>query len=316
MNRLAFSPLAFSPGFGLSSPHLQTLFAGSLSGGIAPTSTPMYVLLTDGDQLCCEVSAARNRSLDDPTVVLVHGLGGSHESNYMIRMARKLYNKGYKVVRVNLRGCGSGAGLSKRPYNAGTSQDLQALINVLKQQAPSSEISVIGFSLGGSVVLKLAGECGDDAFVKQFIAVSAPLDLHATVKLIQAPRHYLYHRYYLNKMCRQAKEWLKSPVQSIYDFDNVVTAPLWGYESADEYYEKVSGIHYIPKICRPCYLLMAEDDPFVSLEPLTRCRFSLSTKVFVTSHGGHMGFLAKGCSAPDSHWLDDQLIQWLDNDRI
>lgn len=304
--------ILFLPRRGLSSCHLQTIIGGMLSGGAAPPSRTWPVMLSGGDQLCCEVSVPSSWTKTTPTVVLVHGLGGNHRSNYMIRMARKLFQKGYKAVRVNLRGCGSGENLSKLPYNAGTSHDLRVVLEALQLQEPASRLIAIGFSLGGNIVLKLAGELA----AHSFISVCAPLDLLATVELIQKPKNYLYHQYYLRKISAQARPWLKKKVHSLYEFDDHVTARLWGYQGADEYYKAASCLQYVPQITRPCHLLFSADDPFVDRQALDGVKLPPQVKIWVASGGGHMGFIGKTGPTHDSHWLDDQLLEWIKIDAF
>jgi predicted alpha/beta-fold hydrolase len=225
-------------------------------------------------------------------------------------MARKFYEGGRKVVRVNLRGCGSGAGLSKKPYCAGSSGDVRKVLQDLKLEAPRSEIVLIGFSLGGNIALKLAGEMGSDAekWVKRFIAVSAPLDLFQSVKKIQ--ENPIYHFYYLNRIKSQAKRWNPHKIRSLYEFDDQITAPLSGYGCAREYYQECSSIRFLPNIRQSARLLFAEDDPFISLDPIRDVLLPEEVEVAVTKRGGHMGFLGSGFKEKSLYWMDEQLLLW------
>lgn len=307
INQLNFKPL-----FVLSSKHLQTILSGYCSPGAAPPSESWLVELSDGDKLSCEVSIPKDWMEHNRTVALVHGLGGSHSSSYMVRMARKLYLKGHKVVRINLRGCGSGYGLSKLPYNAGNSQDVLRVLQSLKRASPSSEIDLIGFSLGGNIILKLAGELEDKAgeLVKTFIAVCAPLDLAQTVRMIEKTRHRLYHYYYLKKICRQARGWFKGKVRTLYEFDDLITAPLWGYKNADDYYKNCSSLQFLSRVQQQTHLIFAEDDPFISLNILKGSSLSSQVHLWTTKKGGHMGFLGATAKSQDYFWLDELLVNW------
>jgi uncharacterized protein len=311
---MKISRLHFQPLYAMASKHLQMIISSKLSAGKAPLSQSRLIDLNEGDMLSCEVSIPENWKETDQTVVLVHGLGGSHTSNYMIRLARKLYLKGNKVVRVNLRGCGSGSGLSKLPYHAGTSKDLLKVLEFFKAENSASEIVVIGFSLGGNVALKLAGELGVNAekYVKTFIAVCPPIDLFESVKKIQEKANRLYHFYYLKKLCEQAKSWIPRKIQSIYDFDDNVTAPLWGYKNALEYYQECSSLRYLPQILQTTHLLFAEDDPFVCLKGLQGLSLPKNIHIWMTEKGSHMGFLGKTSKAHSPHWMDDLLLCWID----
>ncbi len=300
MNQLDFRPLP-----GLSSCHLQTILASLRKPKSAPPSTTICVGLGKGDFLACEVSRPE---IFSKIVVLVHGLGGSHESNYMVRMARRCYDNGIMAVRVNLRGCGSGKELSSLPYNGGRSDDVSFVLEELKGEFPHAEICLVGFSLGANIVLKLAGELGTRA--PKTIAVCPPLDLGLCVEAIQKKRYALYHAYYVKKLREQGKPWLQRPIRSIYEFDDSVTAPLWGFSGAKDYYAKSSAIHYLSAIKCDCRLLFAEDDPFIP-NHLIKMASSYNVRLYVTKHGGHMGFLGYTAKEYNYHWLDQQLVEWL-----
>lgn len=312
-----YRELNFKPFFGLASKHLQMIVAAYSLPGKAPLSTQLLVDIGNGDQLSCEVSTPANWKKGDKTILLLHGLGGSHNSRYMIRMARKLYQRGDKVVRINFRNCGSGAGLSKLPYGAGNSKDILKVIRQLKQESPESEITLIGFSLGGNTVLKLAGELGEEVngLIKKVIAVCPPLDLKQTVLKIQEKRYWVYHRFYLNNILKQCQPWMKQKVHSIYEFDDKITGPSWGFSGAEEYYEKCSSKQFISNIRCEAYLLFAEDDPFISMDSLETLTLPENVYVWVSKQGSHVGFIGPTNQAGTFQWLDQLLLQWIGGDR-
>lgn len=305
--------LGFQPLPGLSSSHLQTVLGAYLPSGSEPVSDKQLIVLGDGDFIVCDISTPNNWQASNQTVVLVHGLGGSSRSKYMVRLARKFFLDGYKVVRVNLRGCGSGEGLSSLPYNAGTSDDLKTLLYSLKDVNNDSPITLVGFSLGANIVLKLAGSLGQKSaeLVRAFIAICAPLDLAQTVASIQQKKYSLYHFYYLRKILRQATPWIEQKIGSIYEFDDRITAPLWGYSGADMYYKACSSLQFLPKITHNCRLLFAQDDPFVCTTLLDSIALHPKVQVYKTRYGGHMGFLGKTATKDQFFWLDQQLKEWI-----
>lgn len=292
----------FRPLPGLSSSHLQTIMSAYLPAGKEPPTKQWLVAIGNGDFLSCEISVPEKWQ---EAVVMVHGLGGSAKSKYMVRLARKFYHQGYKVVRVNLRGCGSGRDLSKLPYHAGTSGDLLAVLEALRPIAP---LHVLGFSLGANMVLKLAGELGYQAkgLVKSFVAVCPPIDLANSVQRIEERRHRLYHAYYLKRILAQAMPWSPQKISSIYEFDDRLTAPLWGYCGADEYYRANSALSFLEKIEQTTHLLFSDDDPFISTKSLEQCALPPAVQLYKTTHGGHMGFLGR-----DGYWLDKTLMRWI-----
>jgi len=304
-NRLNFKPLT-----GTSSSHLQTIISALLPPGISPPSENQIVDLGSNEFLSCEVSTPATWKESDQTAVLVHGMGGSHASNYMVRMAQKLYLRGQKVIRVNLRGCGSGKELSKLLYHAGTSQDILKILFDLKQKFPASEIALIGFSLGGNIILKLAGELGLEAkkLVKVFIAVSAPLNLAESVSKIQEKKNCLYHLYYLKRIRAQSGN---QKIATLYAFDDQITAPSWGYKSANDYYEACSSLHFLPHIQQSTHLLFAQDDPFISLDQLQEMTLPSAINVWTTEKGGHLGFLGKTATSKSFYWMDELLLNWI-----
>lgn len=311
--------LDFHPFLGMGSRHLQMILSSLLLPGIAPPSEASVIDIGNGDSLSCEISTPLKWSPADRTLVLVHGLGGSHASNYMIRIARKFYLKGNKVVRVNLRGCGSGRGLSKLLYHAGTSGDILKVVEWLKKGTPDSEIMLMGFSLGGNIILKLAGELGTEAknFVQKFIAICPPLDLAQTVNRIQEKRNRFYHSYYLKKIRDQAGLAPSSKIRTLYEFDDLITAPPWGYNGASEYYQACSSVRFLPQIHQSTYILLARDDPFICVDRIRVVSLPDVVRVWVTERGSHLGFLGKTSKERSSYnqelsfyWMDELLLRW------
>jgi predicted alpha/beta-fold hydrolase len=252
----------------------------------------------------------------DQTVIMLHGLGGSHEAKYMVRMAKKSFDKGYRAIRVNLRGCGSGQGLSKLPYHAGCSEDLLKVLKAYKTEAPESHVTLIGFSLGANVALKFAGELGEMAsdLIKRCFAICAPLDLKQTVQAIGKRRHFFYEKYFLKSLARQTKGWIEQKARTIHEFDQTITAPANGFKSADDYYQKCSCKYFLPKIRCQTEILLAEDDPFIDASIIKDVQIPTSVNIWKTKHGGHMGFIGRNAKSHDYYWMDQLLINWLDND--
>lgn len=307
-----YKPLDFRPLLGFSSPHLQMMLASYGAAGKEPLSNPILIPIGNGDQLSCQMTTPKSWKETDPTVAFVHGLGGSHSASYLIRLARKFSQLGFKVVRVNLRNCGSGVGLSKLPYNAGTSQDILAVIQHLFELNPESPLTLIGFSLGGNLILKMAGELGAKApaQLKRLIAVCPVINLATTERLISLSKHWLYHRYYLLNLLNQTDRWVKGEkISSIYEFDEKITAAYWGYANAIDYYNKASSRVFIPNIQVPCDLVMTADDPFIDYRELDVIKVNPSTNVYLSQYGSHMGFIGWAGNDHGLFWMDKVLIQ-------
>jgi predicted alpha/beta-fold hydrolase len=314
-----FKPLEFRPLPGLASPHLQMLFACYTPAGDEPPSQPLYITLSDGDRLCCQLSTPETWQPHNGTIALLHGLGGSHTSTYMIRLSRKFYELGKRVIRINLRGCGSGLGLNKKTYMGGNSADIISVLQLLKMEAPLSPIHLIGFSLGGNIILKMAGELGEKAssLLTKMSAICPSLDLGQNLKSLLHPSNRLYHRYYLSLMIKQGKQWVGNRhIGSIQEFDEQITAPLWGFSSIHDYYEKCSSLKYIPLIRIPCDLLFAADDPFIDYKTLLSVKLSETSSAHLTQNGSHMGFIGRTSQKGGIFWMDQLLLDWAAKDSV
>ena len=304
--------LAFKPFSGLKSPHLQTIAACFSPPGKSPPSTQKIIFLDDGDALCCEISTPAFWKENEKTIILIHGLGGCHQATYMIRLSRKFYTAGLRVVRVNMRSCGSGKEYAKRPYHGGLSNDIKQVVLDLKNETPFSPITIIGFSLGGNIALKLAGELGaaNSDLVHSTIAICPPIDLAETAEIMARPINHLYNRYYMHHLDKLTKKWtLGHQFSNIFEFDKLVTAPIWGFSSPSEYYKKSSSGFLLDKIVHPCHILLCADDPFINYRTCLDFKRSQAVKIELSSYGGHMGFLGWADKEHGYYWLDHHLFK-------
>lgn len=315
---LPFDPFPF-----LHGPHHQTVISSFFNFLFEPPSDKKVILLPDGDKISLEITTPREWKPSDPTVVLVHGLCGSHKSPNLVRMARRLEPLGIRTVRYNMRGCGSGKGLAKQIYHSGRSEDVFESIKVLKKEAPQSPITLIGFSLGGNIVLKMAGELGPLAksFVRKMIAVSPPVDLYSSILMIGHPDNAMYERYFYKLLradvhYRHKKFKDLPPIHlpknlKMYEFDQIYTAPICGFKSVHDYYSRCSSLQFVPDIEIPCKVLFAGDDPIVSCRSLDDLILPPNIEVYLTQKGGHMGYLGHPQSEKGFHWLDSLLVDWI-----
>lgn len=303
--------LNFTPFPGLKSPHLQTIISSYMPKGEAPPSECHCLALEDGDSLWYYLSTPPQWTPSDKTVLLVHGLTGDVNSCYMVRMSRKLYQRGYRVARLNLRSAGQIHPGMRRHYHGGTSQDVYAIIKKLKHQTPSSAITLIGFSLGGNILLKLAGELEKDALslIEMTIAVCPPLDLGDSSKRLTA--HSIYNQYYMWHLTQQTKKWTHGKTfKNLIEFDNLVTAPCWGFHDAHDYYKQCSSRFFIERIGHPCHIIFAKDDPLIDYQPSEKLRLPPNVQAWLSPYGGHLGFLGKSSHDQSYFWLDSLLVNW------
>lgn len=314
--------LPFDPFPLFDSPHRQTIVGSLLNFLFEPVSVRKLVTLPDGDQISLEITTPPNWKPTDLTVFLVHGLCGSHKSPYLIRLANRFTPLGIRTVRYNMRGCGSGKGLAKQIYHSGRSDDVFESIKALKKDHPDSPILLIGFSLGGNIVLKLAGELGSivEPYLSGVIAVSPPVDLYSSVQMIGDKSNVIYETYFY-RLLRADVHYRHHKFKDLprirlprslklYEFDQLYTAPYTGFSSALDYYDKCSSGPLVSDIAIPCKILLSEDDPIISAAALDGYRLPTNVSVFKTKKGGHMGYLAKP-SGKGIYWLDSVIEDWI-----
>lgn len=315
---LPFEPFPF-----ITDPHHQTIFSSVLNFLFEPPSDTKKIPLPDGDCLAVEVTTPRGWKPTDPTVLLVHGLCGSHRSPNLVRMVKRLEPVGVRSVRFNMRGCGSGKGLARQIYHSGRSEDLFEVLKVLKKEHPDSPVILIGFSLGGNIVLKLAGELNRLAsrYLQKMIAVSPPVDLYSSIQMLGEPVNSVYERYFYKLLradvhYRHRKFKELPPVRlpkklKLYEFDQLYTAPACGFDNAMDYYNKCSSAHVVEDIAIPCKILLAQDDPIITSTSLDIYNLPSNITVFKTKKGGHMGYLGHPTGEKGFHWLDSLLVDWI-----
>jgi len=260
-----------------------------------------------------------------PTIVLWHGIEGSSSSVYMVAVADKASRAGFNVVRVNLRNCGGTEHLTPTLYHGGLSEDLRAVISELIERDGLPRLFPIGFSLGGNLVLKLAGEYGDDPppEVAGLCAVSPSVDLAVTADIINQPSNWIYQQDFLRRLRRRVLTKKKlypelydvseiNLVRTIRDFDDRFTAVAHGFASADDYYDKASSIHLIDRIRIPTLIIHAQDDPFIPFAPLERssARANPYILLIATENGGHVAFIAADPDHEDRFWAENRVVEF------
>jgi hypothetical protein len=256
-------------------------------------------------------------------LVLVHGLEGSSNAGYARSLVCTALAAGYATHRVNLRSCGGTESLALSNYHSGQTSDV---LHILKERKRASGLPLFlaGFSLGGNLSLKLAGELGEAGaeLLAGVCAGSTPIDPAACAKALGQPRNFIYSRRFLialkNKIrrrCRQAPEiytaeHLKS-VRTIYDFDDYYTARFFGFGTAANYYRTQSSGQFLEKIRVPTLVVVAKDDPLVPFEVYDHPAFreNAHLHLIAVEHGGHLGFIARG---QPRFWLDGVVTGWLD----
>jgi len=250
-----------------------------------------------GDRLVVAVHWPHDERQPRPVVLLIHGLTGCQDSVHLRVTAAYLLRRGFPVLRINLRGAGPSRALCGKHYHAGRSQDLADALAALPTSIKRRSLVAIGFSLGGSVLLKYLGEAGRGTPLAAAVTVSSPLDLMAAARRIMMPRNAPYHWYFLrgcrsefargNEEVRLARE-----VNSLWEFDEKVTAPRGGFAGAADYYVRCSAQGFLDEVAVPTLLLHAGDDPIVPVESYRAYDWGRNRRLLavIQNKGGHVGF--------------------------
>jgi uncharacterized protein len=313
-----FRPLPF-----LANPHVQTLVGNLFKGAVLRLpSREQHVALADGDRLAIFDSVPAGWRPGMPMVLVVHGLGGSHQSGYAQRLAALLLPQGLRVVRMDLRGAGHGAALARQSYNAGCSDDVRAVLHEMHGWSPSSQLVAVGFSLGGNIVLKLAGEAAawQVPGLERAVAVAPPVDLEGCAARLAQRRNRLYDRYFVRGLVAQVRQQqrffpelrrVRFPRRlTLRLFDELYTAPRGGFADALDYYRKASALPLVPRLAVPSFILTARDDPFIPVDPFEALPVLPQVEIQIVPRGGHLGFIGPD-GAGGIRWAERRVAAWI-----
>jgi hypothetical protein len=268
--------------------------------------------LRDGGMLVGRLDEPE-REIGRPLVVIVHGLAGSEASFYMVSTARHLAGLGFPVLRLNLRGAGPSGETTTGHYHAGKTDDFADALAGLPRDLASNGLLLLGFSLGGNMLLKYLGEQPEEKRILAAATVSAPIDLAATARRMLAPRNSVYHRYVLRAIKREVldsgvaaspeERRLVARARTVIELDDRFIAPRAGFAGAWDYYAKNSAIDRIASIRHNTLVIHAFDDPWIPAEPYRRVDWDAnrSVRAVLTRKGGHLGFHGRDSMVP---WHD------------
>lgn len=315
----------FRPRRGFRGGHLQTLGSFFLPRRIfLPAAEERLVEVEPGVKVLCHChwQAERANAL---TVIIVHGLEGSSESQYMLGITRQGLTAGMNVVRMNQRNCGGTEGIAPVLYHSGLSCDVAAVARELIERDRISQFVLVGFSMGGNLVLKLAGEWGAEgpAQFRAVAAVSAAMDLGASSDALHLPGNRLYEYYFMWKLRRRLRQkvWLFPEtfdvsrlrgVKTLREFDDKITAHYCGFLGAADYYYRAAAANVVDRIAVPAFILHARNDPFIRILPETREKILGNPHItfLETDDGGHCSFLTNP-DGDDGRWAERQVMEFL-----
>jgi predicted alpha/beta-fold hydrolase len=295
----------FRPPWWAKNRHVQTIFPRFIQKRAKLDYRKEKLVLPDGDFV--NLIWAGDVKKSSGIIALFHGLEGSIRSHYINDMAANFVRQGYAVVLMHFRGCGGEHNATPRAYHSGETQDAWYFLNWLEHKFPETRKAAMGFSLGANMLLKLLSEQPKQQIVKAAMAVSTPFNLALCAISINQGFSRVYQAYLLksmvsnllikmrnmdySKLIKVSESQIKQ-FRDFRDFDQHITAPLHGFEDADDYYQKCSSQHFIKGIATPTLVIHAKDDPFMhsSIVP-DAVLLSPSVCLEVSEKGGHVGFM-------------------------
>ena len=313
--------MSFSPTSFLINPHFQTLYPSLFKKNPTLEFEIEELVVSDGDFL--ELFWFK-KDTTKPVVIVLHGLGGSAKSAYIPSLVLTLHKNGFSPVVMHFRGCGTKPNNTPRSYHSGDTKDLSEAVEYLYKQ--TKQLYGIGFSLGANVLLKYLGEQKENSLIKKAMAVSPPMKLDVCSTCINSGFSRLYQhillqdlkkfllekskRFDLEKLIGLSREKINK-ITTFWEFDELYTAPIHGFDSAKEYYQLSSSFYYLKNITTKTLLLHAKDDPFMSSAVIPKVEdVSSSVTLEITDRGGHVGFVEGGFFTP-SYYIDKKAVEFL-----
>ena len=319
----------FKSAWWLPEGHSQTLWR-KFAGAPAVNHERERIELSDGDFIDVDWLTAEDpkRNVDQPLVFILHGLCGCSSSSYVLTLQRLLMDNGFNSVVMNFRGCSGELNRKAQAYHSGVSHDLEEVLRSIISRHDPEAVSLVGYSLGANVLLKWLGEHHDYSRVKNAVAVSTPFSLGLCSREMLTGLSRIYGSYFTRLLLRdflhKRKEFMAaereaeleqllalgdiSGISNIWEFDDLITAPLHGFDSANDYYERCSSIKFLPEISTSTLLIQGYDDPLIPPGALPDAGMvSESTVMELSPKGGHVGFV----SGRNSNWLEHRILQFL-----
>ncbi len=323
------SKTIFKPAWWLCNSHLQTLYPALLRKTPNPPDYRRERLTTpDQDFVDIDYCGTGKR----PLIMLVHGLTGSSQSGYIKGLQSTLLKQGFRSAALNFRGCSGSSNNKARSYHSGETEDIDFLYQTLRRREPDTPLGVVGFSLGGNVVVKWLGERGNQLDLFAAVAVSVPLllDICATKldhgfsrcyrgNLLRELKAYMHSKLHHLERIGQTEEAMKiralgdlSRINSFWHYDDQVVAKLHGFNDVNDYYRRASSRQYLKSISVPTLLIQAADDPFMTPAVLPEPNeLSPQVQLELTQQGGHVGFISGSIPFRPAYWLEQRIPEFL-----
>ncbi|HYM24703.1 MAG TPA: alpha/beta fold hydrolase [Vicinamibacterales bacterium] len=322
----------FEPRPSLRSGHRMTLYSWGNPRYFPrlPAPTKRFFDVADRTRVvaACHWQRERHRC---PTLIALHGLNGSVDAHYMRGLAAKAFERGMNVVRLNQRNCGDTEHLAIGLFHSGLTADAAHVVRELTEIDRLPAIAVAGYSLGGNLALKLAGEYGRHApptFVG-VAAVSPIVEISECTRALERPENVLYQWNFVRDLKRRMRRKERfnpglfdltrlGRVRTVREFDETYTAPYFGFRDAEDYYHRASAMRIIDRIAVPALIITAEDDPFVPSQPFRDAKVTSNPHIelHLCEHGGHCGFVGPKSGGDDGYWAERQIIDFVERHTI
>lgn len=323
---LSITPRPFVPRRWLENGHAMTVFAWARTRVFPELPAPdaRLIRVTPDTQVLAHCFWQPSRA-GRPTLLALHGLEGSSDAHYMRGLAHQAWLRGWNAVLLNQRNCGGTEHLTPGLYHSGLTHDPRTVIRTLTAEEHLGPFGVVGYSLGGNLTLRLAGELPDfpDLPVRAVVAVSPTMELdvcvHAIERRVNIPYHYNFVRNLKGRMRRKVAAWPGSfdltklrGLWTIRQFDEIYTAPYHGFKNALDYYTRASAMRVADRIPVPALILTAADDPFVPASQFSDPAIQHNPRIVahVERHGGHCGFV-ETFEGETQYWAESTAVEFL-----
>ena len=310
------APLLFS------NPHVQTVYPSLFRRVTGVTYSRKRINTPDEDFVDLDVSSVAAERI----AIVLHGLEGDSGRGYMLGMVKALNRGGWDAAALNFRGCSGESNRQVRFYHSGDTGDLRAVISQISAQGKYSEMALVGFSLGGNVVLKYLGECGLNVpgIIRKAAAMSVPCDLTSTSHRLAEPANRIYMKRFLRLLRKKIRMKMAvmpgrlnddgyERIKNFKDFDDRYTAPVHGFENAEDYWKKASSKPLLRRISVPTLLINAADDPFLTEAcfPVDEAKDNPMLLLEIPDHGGHVGFVT--FNRRGEYWSESRVVSFLND---
>ena len=318
----------FVPRRGLRNGHVMTVYAWARPRRFdrLPPPDARYFDVEADTRVLAHCHWQRDRAAH-PLLLALHGLEGSSSAHYMRGIAEKAFARGFNVILLNQRNCGGTEALCAGLYHSGLTADARHVIEEVSRTDAIGRVVVAGYSLGGNLALKLAGDYGEGAppQLRGVCAVSPIIEIARCVDALERRVNIAYQLNFVRGLrARMRRKNRTHPgrfdlarlrdVWTVRRFDDVYTAPFFGFRDAADYYHRASAMRVIDRIRVPALVITAEDDPFVPVEPFLDPRVAANPHItlHVTTHGGHCGFVGEAAAGGDGYWAEEAIVRFAD----